>query len=158
VAPSATRAFRMQPRASSHAQTREPRTHAPVLYPHRTAGFLWAPYAKYATIDKLYSRAAYEAFLAGHEGWGVTQTTMNVVELGLLALWALYDSIGQRGSALLALISCALTVRTRTRSPRSKLLGVRTSDSPSNAFLAPHPHPRARVFLACRRPRRSCTS
>ena len=75
----------------------------------RSPGALWIPYAKYATVDKLYSREAYDSFVSGHEGWGVTQSTMNLVEVALLALFACYAAIGQRGAALLALISCVMT-------------------------------------------------
>ena len=75
----------------------------------RSPGALWIPYAKYATVDKLYSREAYDSFVSGHEGWGVTQSTMNLVEVALLALFACYAAIGQRGAALLALISGVMT-------------------------------------------------
>jgi hypothetical protein len=60
-------------------------------------------------VDHLYGRASYEAFLAGTEGFNVTQSALNLVEVALLGLWALYSALGQRGAALLALISCAMT-------------------------------------------------
>ena len=67
------------------------------------------PYAKYATVDKLYSRASYEAYLAGDEGWGVTQSLMNLVEVALLFFAAAFASIGQRGASLLVIVSCVMT-------------------------------------------------
>jgi len=79
------------------------------FYPEGRYGAIWIPYAKYATVDKLYSREAFEDFHRGTEGWGVTQSTMNLVEVALLALYACYAAIGQRGAALLALISCIMT-------------------------------------------------
>jgi hypothetical protein len=78
-------------------------------FPRTVAGILWAPYVKYAEVDHLYSRASYEAFMAGTDGFNVTQSALNLVEVALLGLWALYSALGQRGAALLALISCAMT-------------------------------------------------
>jgi hypothetical protein len=98
------------PCASASSQAHPPAaTPRPPLCPAAT---IWAPYAKYTQVDKLYGREGYDAFVAGKEGFNVSQSVMNLVEV---ALQLTFLHLVRKRSPAAALVGFAVALMTLSK-------------------------------------------